>query len=162
MGVLGGNVGKWGMPPFHSREPGKRRRIRRSSKPSDSAEQTGGAGFRFPIKPAVTAGSLALTGDTIAQLRERWVKNKSLQQQQHSPAHHFKVIIYYIYIYMCMFIYMCIELILAGFDAYLWEPSKFGYYFLRLWSTSFLMCKQTISLWWFERISVSCRNVVLS
>lgn len=81
------------MPPFHSREPGKRRRIRRSSKPSDSAEQNGGAGFRFPIKPAVTAGSLALTGDTIAQLRERWVTNKSLQKQQHSPAHHFKTVI---------------------------------------------------------------------
>lgn len=44
-------------------------------------EATGGSGYRFPLKQALTAGVLALTGDTIAQLTDRWRKSKSLEQQ---------------------------------------------------------------------------------
>ncbi|XP_059663275.1 uncharacterized protein LOC132308974 [Cornus florida] len=88
----GGGDGFWGMRPFRS-EQGKGRR---RSKPSDdSAEPTGGAGYRFPLKQAVTAGSLALTGDTIAQLRERWVKTKAHQQHTLSHSHdHFKDVLW--------------------------------------------------------------------
>ncbi|KAA8524966.1 hypothetical protein F0562_011396 [Nyssa sinensis] len=75
LGRGGGHGGFWGMRPFHSQ------RRSRGSKPSDSVDATGGAGYRFPLKQAVTAGSLALTGDTIAQLRGRWTKKKSLERQ---------------------------------------------------------------------------------
>ncbi|KAL0306771.1 UNVERIFIED_CONTAM: hypothetical protein Sradi_6094400 [Sesamum radiatum] len=34
------------------------------------------ASYRFPLRQAATAASLALTGDTIAQLHQRWVRNK--------------------------------------------------------------------------------------
>ncbi|XP_057461231.1 protein sym-1 [Actinidia eriantha] len=86
MGALsGGNGGLWGLPPFHFNQ---RRRNRRKSKPSDSADATGGTGYQFPLKQAVTAGSLALAGDTIAQLRGRWVKNKALKQRSLSHPHH--------------------------------------------------------------------------
>ncbi|KDO63432.1 hypothetical protein CISIN_1g044417mg, partial [Citrus sinensis] len=40
-------------------------------------------GYRFPLKQAATAGSLAFTGDTIAQLIQRWRKQKA-SEQQHS------------------------------------------------------------------------------
>ncbi|KAM7497964.1 hypothetical protein LguiA_022378 [Lonicera macranthoides] len=80
-----GNGGIWGERPFRSHRQRKTRSNKSSSsssKPSNSPESTGGggAGHRFPLKQAVTAGSLALTGDTIAQLRDRWVKNKSVEQ----------------------------------------------------------------------------------
>ncbi|VFQ59111.1 unnamed protein product [Cuscuta campestris] len=45
---------------------------------SNSLDATHGAGYRFPSKQALTAGSLALTGDTIAQLRDRWVRSKDV------------------------------------------------------------------------------------
>ncbi|XP_052179083.1 uncharacterized protein LOC127792581 [Diospyros lotus] len=81
----GGNGGFWGLPPFHSR---RFRRIRRSrSKPSDSADAIGGTGYWFPLKQAATAASLALTGDTIAQLQHRWVSAKALQQNSDSHSH---------------------------------------------------------------------------
>ncbi|KAL1815092.1 hypothetical protein DCAR_0519319 [Daucus carota subsp. sativus] len=74
MESLGFNI--WGIfPPFHSQTPRKRRNPR--SKSDSSVEPTGGAAFRFPIKQAATAATLAVTGDTLAQLRERWVNNKS-------------------------------------------------------------------------------------
>ncbi|KAM7497963.1 hypothetical protein LguiA_022377 [Lonicera macranthoides] len=80
-----GNGGIWGERPFRSHRQRKTRSNKSSSsssKPSNSPESTGGGGpgHRFPLKQAVTAGSLALTGDTIAQLRDRWVKNKSMEQ----------------------------------------------------------------------------------
>ncbi|KAI8006511.1 PXMP2/4 family protein 4 [Camellia lanceoleosa] len=80
--LSGGNGGFWGFPPFQSHQ---RRRSKRNgrSKSNDSVDATGGTGYRFPLKQAATAATLALTGDTIAQLQQRWVKNKSL-----SPPHH--------------------------------------------------------------------------
>ncbi|KAK3012651.1 hypothetical protein RJ639_009196 [Escallonia herrerae] len=89
MGALGGcgNGGIWGLPPFHSQQgsSGKSKRRRpssRDSSSSDSVEATEGTGYRFPIKQAATASCLALTGDTIAQLRDRWVKHEAAVKQQ--------------------------------------------------------------------------------
>ena len=48
------------------------------SKSFDSAFATDRAGYQFPLKQAVTVGSLALAGDTIAQLREWWTKREPL------------------------------------------------------------------------------------
>ncbi|KAL9353358.1 hypothetical protein Peur_056038 [Populus x canadensis] len=71
--VSGGNGEFWGWKWEH-----KRRRIKQSkaSKSSDSATGRGGGGYWFPLKQAVTAGALALTGDTVAQVTDRWKKNK--------------------------------------------------------------------------------------
>ncbi|GMG98515.1 hypothetical protein Nepgr_000355 [Nepenthes gracilis] len=56
--------------PSHLRGGGERDKSCNAS--SESAQAApGGAGYRFPLKQAVTAGSLALAGDTIAQLEER-------------------------------------------------------------------------------------------
>lgn len=67
------------MGPFDSQHfsnsKGRRRRSNGESKPSNSVEATGGGGYQFPIKQALTAASLTLTGDTIAQFHQRWVKN---------------------------------------------------------------------------------------
>lgn len=70
------------MGPFdsqHSSNSRNRRRGRRrsngESKPSKSVDATAGAGYKFPVKQALTAASLALTGDTIAQFHQRWAKN---------------------------------------------------------------------------------------
>lgn len=68
---------------FSHRKPKPFKSQSRKSKPSDSAEATGGTGYRFPLKQAATAGSLAFTGDTIAQLIQRWRKQKA-SEQQHS------------------------------------------------------------------------------
>ncbi|KAI7731461.1 hypothetical protein M8C21_026885 [Ambrosia artemisiifolia] len=80
MGSLGGgfNGGIWGMRPFDSQNE---RNKRNSPKSSESSQVSGETGGWFPMKPAVTAATLALTGDTIAQVRERWVNSKSLQNQ---------------------------------------------------------------------------------
>ncbi|OMO61005.1 Mpv17/PMP22 [Corchorus olitorius] len=75
MEALGGNGAFWGwnIPEIRS----KKKPFSSNSKPSDStAEVTAGGGYRFPLKQAVTAASLALTGDTIAQLSDRWRKQK--------------------------------------------------------------------------------------
>lgn len=66
-----GYGGFWNWNPLP--ESRRRRRIRSNSGSSCSA---GGGGYRFPLKQAATAASLALAGDTIAQLRNRWVKAK--------------------------------------------------------------------------------------
>ena len=72
-GAGGGHGGLW-WRPFES----KKRQGRRSSKPSDSVDPTtGGGGYRFPLRQALTAGSLAFTGDTIAQLSERYRKRNA-------------------------------------------------------------------------------------
>ncbi|CAI9089159.1 OLC1v1023670C1 [Oldenlandia corymbosa var. corymbosa] len=81
MGSLagGGKWGPFGMGPHSFHEFDSRRRRRRSgggSKSANSGGVVGGIGYRFPVKQAVTAAALALTGDTIAQLRQRWVDNK--------------------------------------------------------------------------------------
>lgn len=82
MGSLGatGNGGVWGMGPFHDnirrRSNKKKDTNKRESKPSNSVDSAGGGGYQFPLKQAVTSSALCLTGDTIAQLRHRWVRNK--------------------------------------------------------------------------------------
>ncbi|CAB4303700.1 unnamed protein product [Prunus armeniaca] len=84
MNALGGGGlgGLWGWNPS-PRKPKQQRKRRFDSKSqsSNSVEATGGAGHWFPLKQAATAGSLALTGDTIAQLSQRWTKAKALNQQ---------------------------------------------------------------------------------
>ncbi|KAH1073478.1 hypothetical protein J1N35_025806 [Gossypium stocksii] len=75
MEALGGNGAFWGwkLPEIRN----TKRPFPSKSKPSDSsAESTGSRGYRFPLKQAVTASSLALTGDTIAQLSSHWRKRK--------------------------------------------------------------------------------------
>ncbi|XP_056171439.1 uncharacterized protein LOC115694385 isoform X2 [Syzygium oleosum] len=76
MGALSGGCGcgrggLWGWNGPRRNEGSSRRPRRRSSRPSDSAEPAGSVARRFPLKQAATAGSLALAGDTIAQVRER-------------------------------------------------------------------------------------------
>ncbi|XWS33032.1 hypothetical protein CRYUN_Cryun22dG0043100 [Craigia yunnanensis] len=75
MEALGGNSPFWGwkLPEIRS----TKRPFSSKSKSSDStAEATVGGGYRFPLKQAVKAASLALAGDTIAQLSDRWRKQK--------------------------------------------------------------------------------------
>ncbi|XP_059449071.1 protein SYM1-like [Corylus avellana] len=79
MDALGGGLGGlWNLNyPFR-----RRAKDGSKSKSSDSVEATSGAGLRFPLKQALIAGSLALSGDTIAQLSERWRKAKALNHEQ--------------------------------------------------------------------------------
>ncbi|XP_059284710.1 protein SYM1 [Lycium ferocissimum] len=86
MGSLsGGNGSIWGMGFFNSefgrrkrsgKKEGKNSSSNNNASKSSQVDATGGTGYRFPLKQAITASSLALTGDTIAQLRDRWIKNK--------------------------------------------------------------------------------------
>lgn len=66
----------WNRHPFNHRRRkrgGERNQNREALSESAEAANGGAAtGNRFPLKQALTAGSLALTGDTIAQLRQRW------------------------------------------------------------------------------------------
>ncbi|KAB1210210.1 PXMP2/4 family protein 4 [Morella rubra] len=86
MEALGGGLGGlWNLNfPFR-----KRPKSGSKSKSSDSAETIGRGGFHFPLKQAATAGSLALAGDTIAQLRARMRKGKALEQHSLSDSHGF-------------------------------------------------------------------------
>ncbi|XP_038709037.1 protein Mpv17-like [Tripterygium wilfordii] len=68
----GGNGGLWGWN-WQPRKPKPSNSQSRRSK-SDSVEANRGAGYGFPVKQAATAASLVLTGDTIAQVRDRWRK----------------------------------------------------------------------------------------
>lgn len=69
--------GFWNWNPlFGKSKPSRRRRIHSNS------GSTGGGGYRFPLKQAVTAASLALTGDTIAQLRDRWSKAQAASKHR--------------------------------------------------------------------------------
>ncbi|KAI4333930.1 hypothetical protein L6164_018679 [Bauhinia variegata] len=77
MDAIGGGIyGLWNWNPFpeksNSFRSRRRQRIESNSGSLGSANAARGTGYRFPLKQAVTAGSLALAGDTIAQLRERW------------------------------------------------------------------------------------------
>ncbi|XP_048138099.1 protein Mpv17 isoform X2 [Rhodamnia argentea] len=87
MGALSGGCGHgwlWGWNGT-SKNEGSSRRRRRSSKPSESVESTGRAARRFPLKQAATAGSLALAGDTIAQVMER-LRRKREGAARHSSS----------------------------------------------------------------------------
>ena len=77
MGYLGvaGNGGIWGMGPFHHNFR-RRSNKKRESKPSNSVDSAAAGGYQFPLQQAATSSVLCLTGDTIAQLRHRWVRNK--------------------------------------------------------------------------------------
>lgn len=81
--LSGGAGGIWGWNEFcRRRKPnssGKRSK-RQNSGSSDSVEVRSGSGHGFPFKQALTAGSLVLTGDTIAQLSGRWKKRRALRQ----------------------------------------------------------------------------------
>ncbi|XP_015881301.1 protein sym-1 isoform X2 [Ziziphus jujuba] len=86
--LSGGHGGLWGWnnPPRKPKSHDSERQRRRSkSSSSDYPEANRGAINRFPFKQALTAGSLALTGDTIAQLRERWRDAKA--SKQHSSTY---------------------------------------------------------------------------
>uniref|UniRef100_A0A7N0TJM5 Uncharacterized protein n=1 Tax=Kalanchoe fedtschenkoi TaxID=63787 RepID=A0A7N0TJM5_KALFE len=80
MGSLGGGMGRlfwWN--GLSRRAP--RRSDSDQQRRSKSSGSTGGtsssATYRFPINQAVAAGGLALTGDTIAQVNQRWRKRES-------------------------------------------------------------------------------------
>ncbi|WCJ24832.1 Peroxisomal membrane 22 kDa (Mpv17/PMP22) family protein [Euphorbia peplus] len=80
----GSNGGFWGWKwEFRSRKP-----INSQNNASkSSSDAVGGGGFRFPIQQAVTAGSLALTGDTIAQLTNKHSKPQSTPPPPHHSDH---------------------------------------------------------------------------
>ncbi|KAL4328065.1 hypothetical protein AHAS_Ahas13G0162800 [Arachis hypogaea] len=79
-GLGGGHCGLWNWNPLSRKQrPSQRRRIRSNS------GSTGGQGYRFPLKQAVTAASLALAGDTIAQIRDRWSKAKAVNKHSNDP-----------------------------------------------------------------------------
>ncbi|XP_038681921.1 protein Mpv17-like [Tripterygium wilfordii] len=80
--LSGGNGGLWGWN-WQPRQPKPSNSQSRRSKSSDSVEANRGAGYRFPIKQAATAASLALTGDTIAQIRDRWRKREGDSLKRH-------------------------------------------------------------------------------
>ncbi|KAJ9562863.1 hypothetical protein OSB04_008023 [Centaurea solstitialis] len=87
LGGGGGGFGMWGMRPFDSQNGGDDKGRRRRNSPKSSSDGASGqAGGWFPVKQAATAATLALTGDTIAQLRERWVKTKALHNQHPSDS----------------------------------------------------------------------------
>uniref|UniRef100_A0A6M2EG12 Uncharacterized protein n=1 Tax=Populus davidiana TaxID=266767 RepID=A0A6M2EG12_9ROSI len=79
----GGNRGFWGWKWEH------KRRIQQSKASRSSESASGGGGYRFHLKQAVTAGSLALTGDIVAQVTDRWRKKKpSKSLSFHDDASH--------------------------------------------------------------------------
>ncbi|KAF7822960.1 Protein Mpv17 [Senna tora] len=87
--IGGGHYGIWNwnpLPRHKSRRARRQRRFDSKSESSGSAESAGGSDLRFPFKQAVTAGSLALTGDTIAQLTARWRKAGATKQHSVSDS----------------------------------------------------------------------------
>ncbi|KAL9243720.1 hypothetical protein vseg_017575 [Gypsophila vaccaria] len=67
----------WSRHPFNDLRRRIKRRGERNHKHNASsshapANSVGKPGFRFPINQALTAGSLAFAGDSIAQLSHRW------------------------------------------------------------------------------------------
>lgn len=71
----GGHGGLWGWNfslPDSKTSRNKRRRF--EPKSSNSLQAAGGSGYHFPLKQSLTAGCLALSGDTISQLVGRWRK----------------------------------------------------------------------------------------
>ncbi|OAY57331.1 peroxisomal membrane protein 2 [Manihot esculenta] len=79
----GGNGGFWGwnwelkrQKPYNCR-----------SNVSKSSNTGVGGGYHFPLKQAVTAGSLALAGDGIAQVRDRWGNSERSKQRSILPSH---------------------------------------------------------------------------
>lgn len=89
LGGFGGAGGFWGWNGFDQRRKKKKnssgdRGKQRSSGSSDSVNVSKDAGYRFPLKQAVTAGALTFTGDTIAQISGRWNKKRAALKQSAS------------------------------------------------------------------------------
>ncbi|XP_050226310.1 uncharacterized protein LOC126676199 [Mercurialis annua] len=83
----GGNGGFWGWNwELNNHLNKKKKKPYNNSKSNASESASGGGGFRFPLKQAATAGSLALTGDTIAQATERW-RNSKTPADSIPPSH---------------------------------------------------------------------------
>lgn len=88
MDALGGSCSWWTTHPFnHLRRRGQRNKNHKASSSSSESSAQTNVSHRFPLKQALTAGTLALTGDTIAQLRHRWTSNLDTQSPSH-PSHH--------------------------------------------------------------------------
>ncbi|KAK6917938.1 Zinc finger, RING-type [Dillenia turbinata] len=87
MVVLGGGGGG-GSPGglWWSNFGRRKRRPSSNSKPSDSVDVNGPSGYRFPLRQAATAASLAFAGDTIAQFRERYRRNSTLKDEKFANA----------------------------------------------------------------------------
>ncbi|GAU39672.1 hypothetical protein TSUD_60390 [Trifolium subterraneum] len=73
MDAIGFGNGFYAFWKWNSSPDSRRRRIRANSTSPGSVV---GGGYQFPVKQAITAASLALTGDTIAQVSNRWSKAK--------------------------------------------------------------------------------------
>lgn len=71
--AVNGGICGWNRPAIGR----KKKKSGSNSKSSSSVVGAGICGINFPLKQALTAGSLALTGDTIAQLWDRWSRRKS-------------------------------------------------------------------------------------
>uniref|UniRef100_A0A1J3EMG0 Protein SYM1 n=1 Tax=Noccaea caerulescens TaxID=107243 RepID=A0A1J3EMG0_NOCCA len=88
LGGFGGAGGFWGWNGFDQRRKKKNtsgdRGKQRNSGSSDSVNVSKDAGYRFPLKQAVTAGALTFTGDTIAQISGRWNKKRAALKQSAS------------------------------------------------------------------------------
>ncbi|KAL5707429.1 hypothetical protein ACHQM5_018331 [Ranunculus cassubicifolius] len=75
LGGGGGGGGLWWKFLRQSSGNGSRRRRSQSSNSGHGTGNNGnttGSRFQFPLKQAVTAASLTLTGDSIAQLTKKW------------------------------------------------------------------------------------------
>ena len=84
MDAIGGGLWNWNPLPFRARQ--RPRRNQSNSDSFGSVESAGGTGYKFPLKQAVTAASLALAGDTIAQLRDSWKKAEATKQSSISDS----------------------------------------------------------------------------
>eukprot|EP01018_Ginkgo_biloba_P015023 Gb_38255 [translate_table: standard] len=75
--VFGGGLG-WNYPLGRQHLPSRRSKARSAAGENSKTtiENTEGKQWRFPLRSAMTAASLALVGDTVAQLRGRWIHAK--------------------------------------------------------------------------------------
>nr|XP_043636691.1 protein Mpv17 [Erigeron canadensis]XP_043636698.1 protein Mpv17 [Erigeron canadensis] len=83
--VGGGGFGMWRIPHSNFDENGKRIRKNIPNSSSGSSPSSVVVGGWFPLKQAVTAASLALTGDTIAQLRDRYQHHSDSNNNDDDP-----------------------------------------------------------------------------
>ncbi|EPS68773.1 hypothetical protein M569_05995, partial [Genlisea aurea] len=79
MGSLGarGGGGLWGMDGFgdsirRRRDKNRNGESRHSTSRDSAGDSAAGYSYSFPLKQATTCALLSLTGDTVAQLRQRW------------------------------------------------------------------------------------------
>ncbi|CAM8896574.1 unnamed protein product [Rhodiola kirilowii] len=80
MGSLGGGMGRlfwWNALSKRAPRRSNSDQQRRSNSSGSAGGTSGSSAYRFPINQAVTAGGLALTGDTIAQFNQRLRKRES-------------------------------------------------------------------------------------